>query len=88
LLHLINQAARFEHEWPATLTQDDTILLHTIRDIVRTDTGQLQVLFADGIERAEVLVMILAENADPAQAASDSEQELAAPGFAGGFIRG
>lgn len=87
-LHLINEAARFEHEWLATLSQDDSILLHTIREIVRTDTGQLQVLLANGIERAEALVRILADNADPAQAASDSERDLAAPGFAGGFIRG
>ncbi len=94
LLHLINEASRFEHDWLATLTQDDTILLYTIREIVRTDAGQLQVLLADGIERAEALMTILAGDAESApaarapQAASESAQDLVAPGFGGGFIRG
>ena len=52
LLHRINHVARFHHGWQLSLDEDERIVLHTQRQLARTDASQLQDLMVSGLERA------------------------------------
>jgi hypothetical protein len=54
-LHLLNESARFDHDWQITVSPENAILIYTIRPIGQTSAPDLEALLCDGIERAEAL---------------------------------
>lgn len=63
LLHNINEAARFEHDWVVSVGVDGTIRIHCCLLISATDATVLQLRMAEGIERGEALLAILEDTA-------------------------
>jgi hypothetical protein len=55
LLHRLNNAARFEHEWTAMIDEEDMLLLSKTRPLEMTDADALEGEIADGLERARAL---------------------------------
>lgn len=57
-LHRLNYAARFQHDWQASIDLDGTLVVYTVRPIASTDPGTLESLVADGFERACALARL------------------------------
>jgi hypothetical protein len=94
-LHLLNESARFEHDWQITVSPENEILVYTIRSIGETAAADLEALLCDGIERAEALREVIIgliqrggeeTRARPANHLQGSET-AAAGGFAQGMLR-
>lgn len=94
-LHLINEAARFEHDWLIALSPEDAILLYTVRAVAQTHAAELEALLCDGIERAEALREVIAgltggasgdPQALPGEGPSD-EGGTVSGGFGAGMLR-
>jgi len=94
-LHLINESARFEHDWLIALSPDDAILMYTIRGVAQTNAGELEALLCEGIERAEALREVIAGLISGAQSDSQSapvervsdEGRVVAGGLGAGMLR-
>ena len=82
-LHRLNDAARFEHGWTATIDDADLVVLHTIVPIGEIAPSDFRALFDDGLARAASLQTILAEVADAADAEADPEAAESAIVFRG-----
>ena len=65
MLHRLNEDARSEHGWTATIDAQDQLLLYTLRPLRGTDAQALQVAVAAGLDRAEALSAMLAHTAPP-----------------------
>ena len=76
-LNRLNAQARLEHDWVATVDEQDEVLLWTWREVRAVTAAGIQELLAEGLERAQALAAALgaAVAAGPAQASGD-----AAPG--------
>jgi hypothetical protein len=80
MLHVINEASRFEHGWTITVTPEDGVLIYLVREISDTSTGDLETLLAEGIERADALRQIMLDQS--------GEQESGAVGGGSGGLSG
>ena len=72
LLHQVNDAARLEHDWVATVGAADELRLHTQRAIAQTTPGELESLLAEGVDRAQALASLI--DALPEEASGASER--------------
>jgi hypothetical protein len=52
LLHRLNNASLLQHDWIASLDDDDQVVLTAVFQLGQTDAIQLEALVADGLERA------------------------------------
>jgi aspartokinase-like uncharacterized kinase len=93
-LHLLNETARFEHDWQVTVSTEDVILLYAIRSIGQTGAADLEALLCDGIERAEALREVIAglrqgggEDAQARPADHLPDGDASAGGFSPGMLR-
>jgi hypothetical protein len=77
-LHRLNEAARFEHGWTATIDDADLVVLHRILPIGALGPEDFRALFDDGLARAASLQRILSDVADAADAA-ERDGEAAEP---------
>lgn len=68
LLHQINDTARLEHGWFITISPEQTLLIQHSQPVAQTDAGQLEVLLAEGIDRAQALLGLIDLPADQADA--------------------
>jgi hypothetical protein len=95
MLHVINEASRFEHGWTITVTPEDGVLIYLVREISDTSTGDLETLLAEGIDRADALRQIMLDQAevepvtgmDDETSARLGERETTVPSPLSGFIR-
>ena len=94
-LHLINESARFEHDWLIALSPEDAILMYTVRAVAQTHAAELEALLCEGIERAEALRAVIAGlvsgaggDSGPASGGRLSDEASGvAGGFGGGMLR-
>lgn len=55
LLHRLNYLARFAHTWSMAIDDDDVVVIYTTRTIASTDSGALEALIVDGLNRATAI---------------------------------
>jgi len=60
MLHRLNEAARSEHHWVATIDEEDRILISKPLPICNTDAVALQVAVSAAIDHAETLAALVA----------------------------
>ena len=65
MLHRLNEDARTEHGWTATIDAQDQLLLYTLRPLRQTDAQALKDAVAQGLDRAEALSAMVAHVAPP-----------------------
>jgi len=65
MLHRLNEDARTEHGWTATIDAQDQLLLYTLRPLRQTDAQALQDAVAQGLDRAEALSAMVAHAVVP-----------------------
>ena len=86
LLHQLNDAARLEHDWVASIGLAGELRLHTQRPIAQTNPSDLEGLLADGIERAQALAHLA--HALPEHTHAPAPAPLAFDPHASGMLRG
>ncbi|MEI7783437.1 MAG: CesT family type III secretion system chaperone [Betaproteobacteria bacterium] len=86
LLNHLNDAARLEHDWVASVGLAGELRLHTQRSIAQTTPSDLEGLLVDGIERAQALASLA--TAQPEHADDPASALLAFDPHAGGILRG
>ncbi len=59
-LHRLNESARFEHGWLATLDDDDMMVLHAVLPVATVDGDAFCAMIEEGLDRAATLVAIFA----------------------------
>lgn len=55
LLHRVNVAARYRHDWLATLDEDDQMMIKRVRPLEGLSPSDLELLVAEGVDRAASL---------------------------------
>ena len=76
ILHRLNEAARSEHRWMATIDEEDRILISKSLLIAETDAVALQVAVSAAIDHAETLAALVARiGNEPLDESSDIPQE-------------
>jgi hypothetical protein len=84
LLHNINETSRLEHEWVVSVGVDNIIRIHCCMLTSATDASVLQLKMAEGIERGEALLEILAGAAEPQ---NETAGPIYNPNVPAGFTR-
>ena len=88
LLHQINESARFEHEWVASISAEGAVQIHCVRLISSTDLPTLEALMGEGLERAESLAELIGSFGQSQEGAGQNESSPQLPGQLGGpFLR-
>ena len=80
-LHRMNDAARYEHGWIATVDDDALVVIHKLVALARTGPGEFRDLFDDGLDRAAALERMLGGLAE-----AEGEGDVAAVGLEGGTM--
>lgn len=86
LLLQINEAARFEHDWTIVLDGNQQVSLSTSANFSAMSVAALETLMLDGVERAQLLQIMLTQLLDVPM--DDDAHELSAPQAGGMMIRG
>lgn len=81
LLHQVNHAARFEHQWLAHIDETNVLMMSCQLDMAGMGPESMEQLLADGISRAEALASLW-------QASSQEQQDSAPAASPPGLIRG
>jgi hypothetical protein len=79
LLHRLNDAARLEHDWIATVGADGELRLHTQRRIAETGAGDLEALLADGLDRGLALAELTLAIADGSRSPGGADKPPGPP---------
>jgi len=76
LLHQVNDAARFEHDWFITIDGESKLRVQCTREVGRTTAVDLEALLVECVDRAEALdALITAWNHDTPPAWSPTQPQ-------------
>jgi hypothetical protein len=76
MLHRLNEEARTEHGWTATIDPENVLLLYTSLAIQEVDAQGLQATLGTGLERANLLSEMIAQVTPPAVEESEVPSDI------------